>query len=185
MNLVNSLKATFKKRPGKKNIYILCMILLTIFKNMPIDGEKTAEFMYVKRAFQWEVDDLSYYETLRSVSSTIGTALAMPIFHYFHTPDNAIILVSIVSCVSQRIMKWLAKSGDVFLASTAVGILENVLNAPTDTQITRCVPSEELGKVTNQKLRITYIIFMSGVCHIIQLAVSCTNSYKCSLHKCL
>ena len=80
---------------------------------MPIDGEKTAEFMYVKRAFQWEVDDLSYYETLRSVSSTIGTALAMPIFHYFHTPDNAIILVSIVSCVSQRIMKWLAKSGDV------------------------------------------------------------------------
>ena len=152
MNLVNSLKATFMKRPGKKNIYILCMILLIIIKGMPIDGEKPAEFMYVKRAFQWEVDDYSYYETLRSVASTIGTALAMPIFHKFNIHDNVIILVSIVSCVSLRITKWLAKSADVFLASTAVGFLENVLNAPTDTQITRCVSPEDLGKVITKNL---------------------------------
>ena len=148
MNLINSLKSTFMKRPGKRNIYILCMIIIQVINDMPVEGEKPVEFMYVKRAFQWEVDDLSYYETLRSVTSTVGTALAIPIFHHFNTNDNVIILVSTVSLVSLRFTKWLAKSGNIFLASTAIGSLENVIYAPIRAQITRCVASDELGKVT-------------------------------------
>ena len=148
MNLINSLKSTFMKRPGKRNIYILCMIIIQVINDMPVEGEKPVEFMYVKRAFQWEVDDLSYYETLRSVTSTVGTALAIPIFHHFNTNDNVIILVSTVSLVSLRFTKWLAKSGNIFLASTATGCLENVIYAPIRAQITRCVASDELGKVT-------------------------------------
>ena len=148
MNLINSIKTTFKMRPGKKNLYILCMILLMFINDLPVDGEKSAEFMYVKRAFQWEVDDTSYYETLRSVASTIGTAIAIPVLHHFNTNDNLIILVSTVSLLSLRFTKWLAKTGDVFLASTAIGALENVFYAPTRGQITRCVSSEELGKVS-------------------------------------
>ena len=147
MNLIDSIKTAFKIRPGKKNIYILCMFLLMFINDMPVDGEKSAEFMYVKRAFQWEVDDQSYYETLRSVASTIGTAIAIPVLHHFNANDNLIILISTVSLVSMRFTKWLAKTGDLFLASTAIGSLENVFYAPTRTQITRCVPSEELGKV--------------------------------------
>lgn len=147
MNLINSITTAFKRRPEKKHIYILCMILLMFINDLPIDGEKDAEFMYVKRAFQWEVDDTSYYETLRSVGSTIGTAVAIPVLHYFNTNDNLIILVSTVSLVSLRITKWLAKTGDVFLASTAIGALENVFYAPTRSQVSRCVSSEELGKV--------------------------------------
>ena len=147
MNLINSIKTTFKRRPGKKRIYVLCMILLMFINDLPIDGEKDAEFMYVKRAFQWEVDDTSYYETLRSVGSTIGTAVAIPVLHYFNTNDNLIILISTASLVALRFTKWLAKTGDVFLASTAIGALENVFYAPTRSQITRCVSSEELGKV--------------------------------------
>ena len=148
MNLINSLKSTFMRRPEKRNIYILCMIIIQIINDMPVEGEKPVEFMYVKRAFQWEVDDLSYYETLRSVTSTVGTALAIPIFHHFNTNDNVIILVSTVSLVSLRFTKWLAKSGNIFLASTAIGSLENVIYAPIRAQITRCVASDELGKVT-------------------------------------
>ena len=110
-------------------------------------GEQAAEFMYVKRAFQWEVDNLSYYETLRSVASTIGTAISIPVLHHFNTNDNLIILISTLSLISQRLTKWLAKTRDVFLASTAVGALENVFYAPARSQITRCVSSEELGKV--------------------------------------
>lgn len=147
MNLINSLKSTFMRRPEKRNIYILCMIIIQIINDMPVEGEKPVEFMYVKRAFQWEVDDLSYYETLRSVTSTVGTALAIPIFHHFNTNDNVIILVSTVSLVSLRFTKWLAKSGNIFLASTAIGSLENVIYAPIRAQITRCVASDELGKV--------------------------------------
>ena len=148
MNLIDSIKTAFKIRPGKKNIYILCMFLLMFINDMPVDGEKSAEFMYVKRAFQWEVDDQSYYETLRSVASTIGTAIAIPVLHHFNANDNLIILISTVSLVAMRFTKWLARTGDLFLASTAIGSLENVFYAPTRTQITRCAPSEELGKVT-------------------------------------
>ena len=147
MNLINSLKTTFMWRSGKRTIYIFCMILLIFINDMPVEGEKAAEFMYVKRAFQWELDDMSYYETLRSVASTIGSALAIPILHHFNTNDNLIILVSTVSLVALRLTKWLAKSGDIFLASTAVGALENVFYAPTRTQVSRCVTKEELGKV--------------------------------------
>ena len=147
MNLVESVKTTLKKRPGWKNIYILCMILLTFINDLPVWGGFSVEFMYMKRRFQWKVDKISYYSTFLSAASNIGLIASIPIFHYFNTDDNVIILLSLFFNIVFYVFKFVVKSADAFFASAALGCLINLFYAPIRVQVTRCVSAEELGKV--------------------------------------
>ena len=146
MNPVESVKAIFKKRPGKKRFYILCLVVLVFLTDLPV-GVNSVEFMYVKRRFQWEVDQISYYSTFLNAASNIGLLASMPIFHYFNINDSVIILLSTFSNVVYYSFKVLVKSEEAFFASAAFGCLINLFYAPIRVQVTRCVSAEELGKV--------------------------------------
>ena len=146
-HVINSFKTTFKKRPGKKNIYLQCMLLVMLTYMMGYMAEKYCQFMYTKRMFQWEMDTYSYYDMIRTIISNIGTFAIMPIFHYFNVNDNIIILASSISAVSSVLVRALARTEPLFLASTLTGVVGNIYSAPIRAQISRCVAPEELGKV--------------------------------------
>ena len=55
-HVTDSLKATFRKRPGKKHIYQQCMMVAMLLSMMAGSGEMYCQFMYTKRMFQWEMD---------------------------------------------------------------------------------------------------------------------------------
>ena len=57
--MIDSLKATFKKRPGKKHIYQQSMMLAMLL-SMMAGGEMYCQFMYTKRMFQWKMDKESH-----------------------------------------------------------------------------------------------------------------------------
>ena len=63
-HIIASFKATFKKRSKNKHIYLLCMILVMLVAWIGEMSETYCLFMYVKRRFQWEMDDYSYYSTV-------------------------------------------------------------------------------------------------------------------------
>ena len=141
------IKATFMKRPRKKNIYIICMILVIFVNFWPVQGDMVIEFMYVKRMFQWKMDRYSYFSTVANAVSNAGTLVSLPIFHYFNASDNSIILISGLSGLLIRLCKGLVKTEEGFFAASFFGLLVSVFYAPVRAQITRCVSSEELGKV--------------------------------------
>ena len=159
MNLVESLKATFKKRPGRKRFCILVLVALALITDLPI-GINSVEFMYTKRRFQWEVDTISYYSTVLNAASNIGLIISMPLFHYFNINDSIIILLSLFFRILFSVYKFLVKSEDAFFASAAFGCMINLFYAPIRVQVTRCVSTEELGKVIKQvevfRLRLSY-----------------------------
>ena len=64
-NVTDSLKATFKKRPGKKHVYQQCMMLVMLMTMMGSMGESYCEFMYTKRLFQWKMERYSYFSMIR------------------------------------------------------------------------------------------------------------------------
>ena len=107
------------------------------------------EYMYTKRMFQWEVDDYSYYSMILSLATNIGGFSTMPLFHHFNVHDNIIILVGMVSNMTARTIKPLAKTKNVFFISWAC-CCSSVFYAPVRAQISRCVSAEELGKVEQQ-----------------------------------
>ena len=164
--MVDSLKATFKRRPGNKHIYTICMILLMLsmliiaaliffssiymilfsVMDMAMFCDYYCEYMYTKRMFQWEVDDYSYYSMILSLATNIGGFSTMPLFHHFNVHDNIIILVGMVSNMTARTIKPLAKTKNVFFISWAC-CCSSVFYAPVRAQISRCVSAEELGKV--------------------------------------
>ena len=67
-HVIQSFKATFKRRPGKKHIYQQLMILAMLVTMSASMSETYCQFMYVKRMFQWEMDDYSYYSTVNVMS---------------------------------------------------------------------------------------------------------------------
>ena len=100
-----------------------------------------------KRVFQWQMDRYSYFTMILSLVTTVGTMLVMPMFHHFNVNDNVIILTCNLSCIASRLTRALAKSEQIFFASSAVAILLCAFHAPVRAQITRCVPAQDLGKV--------------------------------------
>ena len=146
-NLTDSLKATFMKRPGYKNVYILCMILIIFIMDMASQGDWIIEMMYLKRIFQWGVDEYSYFDTFSKAVCNVGSVISIPVLHYFNRNDNEIILISVVSCILQKLCKALVRTEGKYFAATALGLLINVYYAPVRVQVSRCVPPEELGKV--------------------------------------
>ena len=135
------------RRPRKKNIYIICMILVIFVNFWPVQGDMVIEFMYVKRIFHWKMDKYSYFSTVANAVSNAGTLVSLPIFHYFNASDNSIILISGLSGLLIRLCKGLVKTEEGFFAASFFGLLVSVFYAPVRAQITRCVSSEELGKV--------------------------------------
>ena len=156
MNLVESLKATFKKRPGGRSFYIICLVVLAFLTDLPI-GVNSVEFMYVKRRFQWEVDKISFYSTVLNAASNMGLITSMPLFHYFNINDSVIILLSLFSNMVFYLYKMLVKTENAFFASSAFGCMINLFYAPIRVQVTRCVSTEDLGKVekNERKRKIT------------------------------
>ena len=144
---MNSFKTTFKKRQGKKNIYLQCMLMVMLTYMMAYMAEKYCQFMYTKRLFQWEMDTYSYYDMIRNIICTVGTFLIMPVFHYFNVNDNIIIIAACLSSISSILLRAFAKTEQIFFASTLLGALSTVQSAPIRAQISRCVSPAELGKV--------------------------------------
>ena len=77
----------------------------------------------------------------------------MPLFHYFNVNDNIILLTSCTSRFAAWMMRGLAKTSQVFYASTGAGIVCMLTSAPIRAQMSRCVPSEDLGKVNKQNIK--------------------------------
>ena len=144
---IQIIKASFRSRPGRKQIYILLMMLVMMAFMMPEDAETMVQFMYTKRKFQWEYDTFSYYNTIQMVMSMVGVVLIMPLFHYFNGNDNVIIISSGISKILSQLVRAFARTEKVFFFSTVVGTLRIIYNAPVRAQISRCVEPQELGKV--------------------------------------
>ena len=145
--MTESLRVTFRKREGRKHLYLLANLGVMLLLCMGCDGVMYCQFMFTKRMFQWQVDTYSYFNMIQTLVNDIGGLLMMPVFHYFNVNDNLIILASCVSVIGQRLTKAFAKTEVTFFASNALGGLMYAFYAPLRAQISRCVPSEELGKV--------------------------------------
>ena len=162
------------------------MILVIFINYWPAQGESVIEFMYVKRMFQWKMDKFSYYATIYNAISNVGMMTSMPIFHYFNTNDNVIILIAGGFGILMRVFKGLVKTEDGFFASTVFALLSNMFYAPARAQISRCVLAQELGKVSlSSKRPIIYICTLLGICNNVKLAVSCSHCCHTSLHQSL
>ena len=166
-------------------------MILVIFVNFwAVQGDWVIEFMYVKRMFQWKMDIYSYFSTVANAISNVGTLISLPIFHYFNASDNSIILISGLSGILIRLCKGLVKSEEGFFAATFFGLLGNVFYSPVRAQITRCVSSNELGKVENlhnikcqTKVLLKRLTQCLGFCHDVQFPVSCPNHGHCPVHQ--
>merc|ERR1712051_545770 len=106
-HVIDIFKASFRSRPGRKQVYILMMMLVMMAFMMPEDAESMVQFMYTKRMFQWEYDTFSYYNTIQNIMSMVGV--------------DIIIISSGISKILSQLVRAFALSEKVFFFSTVVG----------------------------------------------------------------
>ena len=63
-HITDSIKTTFKKRPGNKHIYQQCMMVAMLANYMANGAFENCQFMYTKRMFQWTMEEYSFYNTI-------------------------------------------------------------------------------------------------------------------------
>ena len=146
-HVLDSVKTTFRKRPDKKRPYLLAMMFTMLMHMMPMFAEIYCQFMYTKRIFQWEVDDYSYYSTIKTIIESVGMATLMPVFHYFNVNDNIIIILACLSASSAQIFRGFATKPWMFFASAGLDFASSTISPPIRAQMTRCVYPHETGKV--------------------------------------
>jgi hypothetical protein len=64
---------TFKKRPGKNRRYLFILMAIMVLQIIPFYGEFTIAFLYVRKRFQWEVEEYSQYSSIVSAIGIVGS----------------------------------------------------------------------------------------------------------------
>ena len=146
-HVIESLKVTFKSRPGHRRTYLIVMMFTMLMNMMPFIGEGAFQFPYVKRLFSWGVADYSWYLTTCTLISSVAMLVCFPIFHRLRTTDNTVIIISCLSQIAAGVIRGFATEVWHFYASAVVDMGTALVSPPIRAQLSHCVEPHELGKV--------------------------------------
>ena len=146
-HVIESLKVTFKPRPGHRRTYLIVMMFTMLMNMMPYIGESAFQFPYVKRLFSWGVTDYSWYLTTCTLISSAAMLVFFPIFHRLRTTDNTVIIISCLSQIAAGLIRGFSTEVWHFYASAFVDMGTALVSPPIRAQLSHCVEPHELGKV--------------------------------------
>ena len=145
-HIFDTVKVIFKPRTNFKRFFLLVLFFVFLSDEFHDQGEVVHEFLFTKRFFSWRVSDFSWFKTVDSLSTSVGTVVLLPLLHYFKATDNIIILITLVSLISSNMIRGLSTVYSTFYFSIMVDFPNGMLAAPVRGQMSRCVDPSELGK---------------------------------------
>ncbi|XP_023322692.1 uncharacterized protein LOC111697052 isoform X2 [Eurytemora carolleeae] len=144
----DAVKTTFKKRPNNKRMYILMLIMMMLVLVISFLGEHSFQLMYTKRYFEWNGSDYIWFDTTRSLISSFGLILLLPLFKHFNLHDTVIIIIATLSSISGALVKAFSQGkGWMFYISAALEIVSSLHGPPIRAEMLRCCAPEETGKM--------------------------------------
>ena len=146
-HILDTVKVIFKPRSDLKRCFLVAMFFIFLIDEFHDQGELIHEFLFTKRIFSWTVSDYSWFKTVDSVSTSVGTVTLFPLLYYFKATDNIIILIALASVILSNMIRGLSKLYTTFYLSILVDFPNGMLAAPCRSQISQCVSPSELGKI--------------------------------------
>ncbi len=145
--ILDSFKATFKKRPGPNRKYVLILGAITIFTIMPFFGEMTVAYSYVRIRYNWDVKEYSTYSSIVSSVGLVGQAIFIPIIALLRINEAWVMTLVFASTVARHLIKGLASEPWMYYLGAMIDIIGSYAMSINRSMLSCCVAPDELGKV--------------------------------------
>ncbi|XP_060834436.1 probable peptidoglycan muropeptide transporter SLC46 isoform X2 [Rhopalosiphum padi] len=143
-----------KRRTGRGKL-ILCLILFVCapLTCVPIEGEISVIYLYLRYKFQWNEIDFSIFNTYQMSVILIGTLFALGILSYKFKINDALIgtIASVFDLLAAVAFFLVSESWQLYLVPP-LELFRGAALALTSSIASKCVGSDELGSMNAVKI---------------------------------
>ncbi|KRT81904.1 membrane transporter, partial [Oryctes borbonicus] len=146
-HVVQTLTTLCKRRPNKRRIYLLILILAMAFYTFQRD-EKPMMYLYVQLVLKWTFDEFSNFKTYVSALQGVILLCAVPLLNkVFNWRDTCVMMLGAICHSVARIfyatasVDWLLYVGGTFAA------IGPVVAPVIRSTVSKIIPAEERGKI--------------------------------------
>ncbi|XP_060871181.1 uncharacterized protein LOC132945450 [Metopolophium dirhodum] len=152
--LRNCYRVLAKSRPGHGKL-LLCLVVFVCapLTCVPLEGEMSVLYLYLRYKFQWNEVDFSIFNAYQMSVVLIGTLFALGILSYKFRMNDALIgtIASVFDLLAAVAFFLVAESWQLFLVPP-LELFRGAALALTSSIASKCVGSDELGAMNSVKL---------------------------------
>ena len=146
-HILDSLKTAVRPRPDGKRFYLWVYLLVMISMVLPWFGESVIGYLYVRKRYDWGVQEYSDFRTVSEVLDIVGQAIFIPVLGVLQIKDSLIIPILLSTVIARDFFKGFAETSWLYYFGSAINVMGGYSFAACRSIISKCVESHELGKV--------------------------------------
>ena len=146
-HIMDSVKTAIKPRSNGKRMYLWIYLSVIISICLPLFGEMTIGFNYVRTRYSWGVKEYSDYRTFTEILDIVGQSICIPLLGYLQIRDSLLIPVLLCTIVAKDFIKGFAEVPWMYTFGSAVNLMGGYSFSASRSIISKCVEANELGKV--------------------------------------
>lgn len=146
-HIIDSLKTAVKPRSDGKRFYLWVYLLVMISMVLPWFGESVIGYLYVRKRYDWGVQEYSDFRTVSEVLDIVGQAIFIPVLGVLQIKDSLIIPILLSTVIARDFVKGFAETSWLYYFGSAINVMGGYCFAACRSIVSKCVESHELGKV--------------------------------------
>ena len=146
-HIMESIKTAIKPRPNGKRMYLWVYLIVLLAVILPLFGELTIGFNYVRTRYDWQVKEYSDYRTIIEIVDLVGQAIFIPLLGYLSIRDTVLIPFLLGFVIAKDVVKGFAESPWMFYVGSSINPMGYYCFSACRSIASKCVESHELGKV--------------------------------------
>ncbi|XP_050504221.1 uncharacterized protein LOC114345429 isoform X2 [Diabrotica virgifera virgifera] len=142
------IQTTIKKRENyDRSIIVLTTASIIIFISVT-HADTSTRYMFLRGKLNWTFTKYNIYNSICSLVWIGGTMTGSYILQRkFHVPDSVLALIGLISMLSCIILQFLATNDTLMYIAGGSRVLIGVVAPMLRANISRLVPSDEVGKI--------------------------------------
>ena len=146
-HIIDSVKVYFKKRENGKRFYLWVYLLVMLSVAVPMFGEQTIGYNYVRTRYNWEVQDYSNFRTVSMIIKIVGQSICIPLLGFFSIRDSLIIPFLLSSILISDFVRGFGEVPWMYYLASAIDFMGTYSFSAFIAIVSKCVDDDELGKV--------------------------------------
>ena len=146
-HIMESIKTAIKPRSNGKRMYLWIYLIVLLAVILPLFGEMTIGYIYVRTRYDWEVKEYSDYRTIIEIVDLVGQAIFIPLLGYLSIRDTVLIPFLLGFVIAKDVVKGCAISPWMFYIGSSINPMGHYCFSACRSIASKCVENHELGKV--------------------------------------
>ncbi|XP_037717847.1 proton-coupled folate transporter [Drosophila subpulchrella] len=141
-------KTCIRKRENYDRAIIWFVMLSLTLCVFAMEGESTVNYMFMRKQFDYTVQDYSVFNAARVVIQVVGSTIAMILLRRLLGVSTIMMtLLAFACCVLESTVRATAVYGSEMYLALIVGMMRGVMSPMCKAILSHVTPSSELGKI--------------------------------------